>query len=156
MSNSVSLWIIIHQARLFIGFSRQEYWSELPFAPPRIFLTRDWTCVSCISWIGRLILYHWATWEAHQSEWPPSKNLQIINAGEDAEEKRTFLHCWWECTLMQLLFEERSFLGGPGGREAACQCRKHKRHGFNPWVKKIPWSRKWWTEERGRLQPWGP
>ena len=35
MSNSVTLWIIIHQARLFIGFSRQEYWSELPFAPPR-------------------------------------------------------------------------------------------------------------------------
>ena len=23
---------------------------------------RDWTCVSCI---GRRILYHWATWEAH-------------------------------------------------------------------------------------------
>ena len=24
-----------------------------------------------------------------------------------------------------------------------CQCRSHKRHGFNPWVKKIPWRRKW-------------
>ena len=23
------------------------------------------------------------------------------------------------------------------------QCRRHKRHGFNPWVGKIPWSRKW-------------
>ena len=27
-------------------------------------LPRDWTCVSCISCIGRQILYHWATWEA--------------------------------------------------------------------------------------------
>ena len=25
---------------------------------------RDWTHVSCISWPGRQILYHWATWEA--------------------------------------------------------------------------------------------
>ena len=24
---------------------------------------RDWTCVSCISCIGRWILYHWATWK---------------------------------------------------------------------------------------------
>ena len=23
----------------------------------------------------------------------------------------------------------------------ACQCRRHKRHGFNPWVRKIPWRR---------------
>ena len=26
------------------------------------------------------------------------------------------------------------------GKDSACQCR---RHGFNPWVRKIPWSRKW-------------
>ena len=25
-------------------------------------------------------------------------------------------------------------------KESACQCR---RHGFDPWVGKIPWSRKW-------------
>ena len=28
------------------------------------------------------------------------------------------------------------------GRESARQCRKRKRCGFNPWVGKIPWSRK--------------
>ena len=27
------------------------------------------------------------------------------------------------------------------GKETACQCR---RHGFDPWVGKIYWSRKWW------------
>ena len=36
-----------------------------------------------------------------------------------------------------------SFLGGANGKEPACQCRKHKRHGFNPWVGKISWRRKW-------------
>ena len=28
-------------------------------------------------------------------------------------------------------------------KESACQCRRHKRHGFKPWVRKLPWSRKW-------------
>ena len=28
-------------------------------------------------------------------------------------------------------------------KEPACQCRRHKRRGFNPWVGKIPWRRKW-------------
>ena len=33
--------------------------------------------------------------------------------------------------------------GWCGGKESACQHRRHKRHRFNPWVRKIPWSRKW-------------
>ena len=28
------------------------------------------------------------------------------------------------------------------GKESACQCRRHKRQGLNPWVRKIPWRRK--------------
>ena len=32
---------------------------------------------------------------------------------------------------------------GTGGKESICQCRRHKRCGFNPWVRKIPWSKKW-------------
>ena len=35
------------------------------------------------------------------------------------------------------------FPGGISGKELACQCRRHKRRGFNPWVRKIPWSREW-------------
>ena len=29
------------------------------------------------------------------------------------------------------------------GKESACQCKRHERHGFNPWVKKIPSRREW-------------
>ena len=29
------------------------------------------------------------------------------------------------------------------GEESACQCRRHKRCRFDPWVGKIPWRRKW-------------
>ena len=32
------------------------------------------------------------------------------------------------------------FPGGASGKEPACQCR---RHGFHPWVGKIPWRREW-------------
>ena len=57
--------------------------------------------------------------------------------------------------------------GSTSSKESAFQCRKLKRHGFNPWVRKMPWRRKWqstlvfiaWkiprTEEPGRLHSMG-
>ena len=53
------------------------------------------------------------------------------------------------------------------GKESACQCSRHQRPGFDSWVGKIPWRRKWqpspvflpgkiqWTEGPGRLQSMG-
>ena len=35
------------------------------------------------------------------------------------------------------------FPGGTSGKEPACQCRRHKRCGFDPWVGEIPWRRTW-------------
>ena len=29
------------------------------------------------------------------------------------------------------------------GKESACQCKRRRRFGFDPWVGKIPWSSKW-------------
>ena len=29
------------------------------------------------------------------------------------------------------------------GKESGCQCSRHKRCRYNPWVGKIPWKRKW-------------
>ena len=31
------------------------------------------------------------------------------------------------------------------GKEATCQCRRHRRSRFYPWVRKISWNRKWQT-----------
>ena len=36
-----------------------------------------------------------------------------------------------------------SFPGGTSGEEPACQYRRPKRCRFDPWLKKIPWRRKW-------------
>ena len=44
----VTPWTVAHQAPLFMGFLRQEYWSGLPFPfPGESSWIRDWTCVSC-------------------------------------------------------------------------------------------------------------
>ena len=32
---------------------------------------------------------------------------------------------------------------GTSGKEHACQCRRHKWLGFDPWVGKIPWRKAW-------------
>ena len=34
-----------------------------------------------------------------------------------------------------------SFPGGASGKESICHFRRHRRHGFNPWVRKTPWKR---------------
>jgi len=37
----------------------------------------------------------------------------------------------------------QGFPGGPSGKESVYQCKRSKRCRFDPWVRKIPWSRKW-------------
>jgi len=58
-----ALWTEARRAPLSMGFSRQEYWSGLPFP-----LLGDWfrdrTRVSSISWIAGRFFTHWAIWEA--------------------------------------------------------------------------------------------
>ena len=36
---------------------------------------------------------------------------------------------------------DKGIPGGTSGKELACQCRRWKRCGFDPWVRKIPWRR---------------
>ena len=67
--------------------------------------------------------------------------------------------------LFQIYYPHyRGFPGGASDREAPCQCRRPKRHWFDPWVGKITCRKKWqptpvslpgefpWTEEPGGLQ----
>ena len=51
---------------------------------------------------------------------------------------------------MQFIIGQLSFnkwsnkkLGWRRGKESACQCRRHWRRGFDPWVENIPWRREW-------------
>ena len=45
--------------------------------------------------------------------------------------------------LKQVIQLHWGFPGGITGKVSTCQCRRSKRHGFDPWVRKIPWSRRW-------------
>ena len=40
-------------------------------------------------------------------------------------------------------FTSLYFSGGVSGKEPDGQCKRLRKHGFGPWVGKIPWSRKW-------------
>ena len=46
-------------------------------------------------------------------------------------------YCQWQIDICQGYLP--GFSDGASGKEPTCQCRRHKRCGFNPWVGKIPW-----------------
>ena len=80
---------------------------------------RDWTCVSYISCTATLV--------------PPGKPLKcvyrkILSQSFATSNKTTVMSelCRWL-----------------RGELSACQCSRPRRRGFDPWVRKIPWSRKW-------------
>ena len=67
--------------------------------------------------------------ELNMEQWPGSK------LGKDYV-KAVYCHPAY-LTYMQ------STSGGTSSKEPACQCRRCKKSGFNPWVGKIPWRRAW-------------
>ena len=94
-------WTVAYQGLLSMGFSRQEYWSGLPFlSPGESSQPRDRTRVSLIAG-GRFTI--WAAREA------PS-----------ARERHTYV----QKSIPKILF---GHAGGSSGKESACQCRKLKR-----------------------------
>ena len=57
-----TLWTIVHQAPLSVGFSRQEYWSALPCPLPGDLPNpgiEHLPHLSNITCIGMWVLYHW-------------------------------------------------------------------------------------------------
>ena len=62
-----------------------------------------------------------------------------MSLGSDKAEVDTlsYLAFRWGCSLGW------GFPSGTSGKESTCRCRRCKRHGFDPWVGKIPWRREW-------------
>ena len=58
-------WTVAHQASLSMGFSRQEYWSGLPFPCPSDLPSSGIEPTTHQPQTGRPILYHGAAREAH-------------------------------------------------------------------------------------------
>ena len=51
--------------------------------------------------------------------------------------------CKWQPILFHCVHMYWNFPGGTGGKEPACQCRRHRRLRLDPWVGKIRWWRAW-------------
>ena len=68
------------------------------------------------------------------------KNREAWHAAVHGVAKNwTWLSDWTELSWTRWI----GLLWWLTGKEASCQCRRHRRRRFDPWVRKIPWSRKW-------------
>ena len=56
--------------------------------------------------------------------------------------RHVLLGCW-DGILLQRGQAWVRLKNGASGKEPTCQCKRHERCGFDPWVEKIPWRRKW-------------
>ena len=64
------------------------------------------------------------------------KQLVLSEVSQTETDKYYMISCIWGIWASQVS-------GLPSNKESVCQCRRHKRCRFNPWVGKIPWSREW-------------
>ena len=49
----------------------------------------------------------------------------------------------WRFFFWGVLQRKLGFPGSTSDKKHNCQCRRHERRGFSPWVAKIPWRRAW-------------
>ena len=76
-------WTGVHQASLPMGFSRQESWSWLSFPITRGSpQPRNPTRISCISYTGRWIFYHWNFLNG-----PGQKNISLIKMKQQSQPR---------------------------------------------------------------------
>ena len=64
--------------------------------------------------------------------------FQMESFVRDSPTHTTYLSRRWTVNLMF-----PGFPGGASGKEPTCQCRRHKKFAFDPWVGKILWRRAW-------------
>ena len=103
------------QAPPSMGFSRQEYWNGLPCPPPWVFKPRK--DISCLI----------------------SPVLQAVSctAGDPLLTEPPGNYTYG------LFISKRASQVALVVKESSCQHRRCKRHGFNPWFRKISWRRAW-------------
>ena len=61
--------------------------------------------------------------------------MHLMRIKQRITESELGMYCLWDWG------QRGKWPGGASGKEPACQCRRHKRPGFDPWVEKIPWKR---------------
>ena len=91
-------WTVTHQAPPSMGFSRQEYWSGLPFpSPGGSSWPRDWTQ---ISWAAGRFFTNRATWESI------FKNKQQ----QQQQQQKQYLQSTLKCNKMRYAYVQISYM----------------------------------------------
>ena len=132
------------------------------------------SCTWCVECAPELFCHHWPEWSPLSSQsFPPFYNIvreclltsQVKTGGFLILEKHILILNWK--SVFKGGSDSQGFPGGTSGKESACQCRRCKRRGFDPWVRTNPVEEgtathssilSWripWTEEPGRLQSIG-
>ena len=86
---------VVYQALLSMVFSKQEYWSGLPFPSPEMFPTQGlnpplWCLLHC-----RWILYHRVTWEAQTTskrQWFSKTGIILLKKMQNYFENFTLIY----------------------------------------------------------------
>ena len=135
-----------------MGFSRQEYWSRLPSPSPGDLPDPG---------IDSLSPFHFSLSYIGEGNGNPLQCSCLENPGDGG--------AWWAAiygvaqSRTRLKWLSSSFIAGgfyESGHihlgmlvvESPCQYRRHKRRGFDPWVGKIPWRRKWQASQYSCLE----
>ena len=77
------------------------------------------------------------------------KHIPITHLGGHVKTKfyNPFMQCIFTThfppAFYKCFISSWEFLRWCSGKEPTCQCRRPKRHRFDSWVRKIPWSWKW-------------
>ena len=120
-------WTVAHQVLPSREFSRQEYWSGLPFPSSFLPLALENSALNAQSLgINKLI-----------NSWNCSKMIICRTTGElkQQNQKRKKGHIRERRERERI--SRRGLPWWPSGWVSTCQCREH---GFNPWSCKIPYA----------------
>ena len=156
----VTPWTVAHQAPLSLGFSRQKYWSGLT-CPPLGDIPDPWIQPTSPALTGRFLPLNvsnkcsqkhlpdpleWVRGGQKLSDWPKvthlvgtilyiwhSIHLRTFYLKLGVLRKRRFSS--WTDRLAIFSIHYWGFPGGTNGKEAACQCRRHK----EMWVWSLGW-----------------
>ena len=132
--SSLNIWKFIVQVLLKPGLENFEhYFARLRWVQLCGSLNILWHCLSL--GLEKEMANHSSihAWKIPRTEEP---------GGLQSMGSQRVRHDWATSVCVSMLV----YMGLPwwlSGKESACQCKRCRSHGFNPWVRKILWRRKW-------------
>ena len=130
-----------HQSMHFFSFFQEVLFMHIVFHLKNYWSIVDLQCCVSFSWIAKWVSYKY-TW-IHSLLFffkilPPYKSLQSIEASSLKDTWKVL-----EGTDHDLPCGTLGFPWWLSGKESTCQCRRHRRLEFDPWIRKLPWRRAW-------------